>query len=101
MKQRLIKVFLIALGGAYALTGLLFISTATPGGFSLGLLFLGGVAMLYFAVILKRQLDELKGLLRLLVFSERAGTEVRGRALGDEGEEVSHTTVDAFPTSRP
>lgn len=60
-KKRLLRTLFIALCSAYTLTGLVFISTRSPGGVSLGLLFLGGAALLYLGICL---LDEL-GRIRL------------------------------------
>lgn len=60
---RLVRSLFIALGTIYALTGVVFLSTGNPGGVSLGLLFLGGVALLYISL---RLLDELRGIRQYL-----------------------------------
>ncbi len=68
LKTRLVRSLSIALGTAYFVAGLAFLSTGNPGGVSLGLLFFGGVALLYLAVQL---LDELRRVRRHLTRGQK------------------------------
>jgi hypothetical protein len=70
-KARIIRFLVIFLGASYALVGLMFIITFTPGGITLGLAFLGGSALLYGGAKLLRQLSEMAALLRILAFQRR------------------------------
>ena len=65
MKARLIKVLLALLGVGYGVTGLMFISTLTPGGLSLGLLMFGLCLMLYLLWAMLRTLWKIRELLML------------------------------------
>ena len=62
-KARFVRSAFIALGIAYFVAGLAFLSTGNLGGVSLGLLFLGGAALLFIAV---QMLGELRSVRRYL-----------------------------------
>jgi hypothetical protein len=73
--KRLVRSLLILLGVAYAATGLVFLSTGNPGGITLGLLFLGGAALMYFLFSMQKQLGQMHELLALLAIrSQNAAT---------------------------
>ncbi len=67
MKVRLIliKVLLALLGVSYGVTGLMFISTLTPGGLSLGLSMFGLSLILYLLWAMLRTLWQIRELLML------------------------------------
>ena len=65
MKIRLIKVLLVLLGAGYGVTGLMFITTLTPGGLSLGLLMFGLSVVLYLLWAMLRTLWQIRELLML------------------------------------
>lgn len=65
MKAHLLKFFLTLLGLGYGATGLMFITTLTPGGLSLGLSMLGLGIVLYLLWAILRTLWQIRELLML------------------------------------
>lgn len=65
MNVRLIKVLLILLGVGYGATGLMLITTLTPGGLSLGLFTFGAAIILYLLWAMLRTLWQIRELLML------------------------------------
>jgi hypothetical protein len=92
--KRLVNALLILLGVVYVLAGLVFLSTGNAGGITLGLLFLGGAALLYFFMSLQRQLAQMHELLALLAVRSQAAAPARiSEPVADAAElerEASH-----------
>ena len=99
MRRRPGHLLLVGLAAVYGVAGVAFVATATPGGISLGLLFLGGVAVIHLGLGYQAELRRIRELLAAMAMAGQRPWE--GGAYRDDGGHAAGQAPAAERHGRP